>query len=933
MDRTRVLVEAEDGGGTMSAHNALRGRDAECAALDVLLDAARRGESRTVVLRGEAGVGKTALLDYAIGSARDFRVLRSVGVESEMELAFASLHQLCAPILARRDSLPGPQRGALEVAFGLDGGPAPDRFLLGLATLSLLAEIADERPLLCVIDDAQWLDGASALAFAFVARRLMAEPISLLFAVREPIDVRELAGLPELLIGGLSEDDVRVLLYSTLPGRLDERVRDRIVAESRGNPLALLELPRGLTPAELAGGFALPDARPLADRIERSFLRQIRSLPPDSQRLLLTAAAEPFGDVSQLWRAADRLGLGLEAAAPAETAGLLQLGALVRFRHPLVRSAVYRAASLSDRQAAHRALAESIDADIDPDRRAWHRAHAAPGPDDDVAVELERSAGRAQARGGIAAAAAFLESAATLTQDPARRAERALDAAQAKLHAGAFEPAAALLAMAEAGPPDELRLARIDLLHAQIAFVQNRGNEATPLMLAAARRLERLDVPLARETYLDAVAAAIFAGRLARGPGLREVAAAARGARSPQPPRLPDKLLDALAVRLTDGYPASAAMMERVLAALCDEEIPVQEALRWLWLGSVIAADLWDDERWQVVATRHVTITRETGALSELPGALDSRAFVHLIAGELAAASSLVEEVTTVCAAIGSNPARLGPLGLAAFRGREREARTLIDATISDAAPRGQGAGVTVAHWLHALLCNCLGQYEDALAAAQEAARHQEEFGAPRWGLVELVEAAARSDAPELASEALEQLSETTRASGTNWALGVEARSRALLSEGDAAEQLYREAIERLARTRVRVELARARLVYGEWLRREHRRADAREQLRAAHEMFTEMGVEGFAEQARRELQATGETARRRTEGTRSVLTPQEAQIAQLARDGLSNPEIGARLFISPRTAQYHLRKVFLKLDITSRNQLSRVPASRLTLA
>ena len=917
----------------MSAHNALRGRDAECAALDVLLDAARRGESRTVVLRGEAGVGKTALLDYAIGSARDFRVLRSVGVESEMELAFASLHQLCAPILARRDSLPGPQRGALEVAFGLDGGPAPDRFLLGLATLSLLAEIADERPLLCVIDDAQWLDGASALAFAFVARRLMAEPISLLFAVREPIDVRELAGLPELLIGGLSEDDVRVLLYSTLPGRLDERVRDRIVAESRGNPLALLELPRGLTPAELAGGFALPDARPLADRIERSFLRQIRSLPPDSQRLLLTAAAEPFGDVSQLWRAADRLGLGLEAAAPAETAGLLQLGALVRFRHPLVRSAVYRAASLSDRQAAHRALAESIDADIDPDRRAWHRAHAAPGPDDDVAVELERSAGRAQARGGIAAAAAFLESAATLTQDPARRAERALDAAQAKLHAGAFEPAAALLAMAEAGPPDELRLARIDLLHAQIAFVQNRGNEATPLMLAAARRLERLDVPLARETYLDAVAAAIFAGRLARGPGLREVAAAARGARSPQPPRLPDKLLDALAVRLTDGYPASAAMMERVLAALCDEEIPVQEALRWLWLGSVIAADLWDDERWQVVATRHVTITRETGALSELPGALDSRAFVHLIAGELAAASSLVEEVTTVCAAIGSNPARLGPLGLAAFRGREREARTLIDATISDAAPRGQGAGVTVAHWLHALLCNCLGQYEDALAAAQEAARHQEEFGAPRWGLVELVEAAARSDAPELASEALEQLSETTRASGTNWALGVEARSRALLSEGDAAEQLYREAIERLARTRVRVELARARLVYGEWLRREHRRADAREQLRAAHEMFTEMGVEGFAERARRELQATGETARRRTEGTRSVLTPQEAQIAQLARDGLSNPEIGARLFISPRTAQYHLRKVFLKLDITSRNQLSRVPASRLTLA
>jgi AAA ATPase domain len=584
----------------MSAHNTLRGRDAECAALDVLLDAARRGESRTVVLRGEAGVGKTALLDYAIGSAQDFRVLRSAGVESEMELAFASLHQLCAPILDRRGSLPGPQREAVEVVFGLDSGPAPDRLLVGLATLSLLAETADERPLLCVIDDAQWLDGASAQAFALVARRLMAEPIGLLFASREPIEVRELAGLPELMVGGLSEDDARVLLDSAVPGRLDERVRDRIVAESGGNPLALLELPRGLTPGKLAGGFALPDARPLADRIERSFLRQVRSIPPDSQRLLLTAAAEPFGDMSLLWRTADRLGLGPEVAAPAEAAGLVQLGALVRFRHPLVRSAVYRAASLRDRQEAHRALAESIDGDIDPDRRAWHRAQGSPGPDEDVAVELERSADRAQARGGIAAAAAFLERAAALTPDPARRAERALSAAQAKLHAGAFESAAALVAMAEAGPRDELRLARTDLLHAEIAFVQNRGNEAPPLLLAAARRLEPLDVGLARETYLDAIAATIFAGRLARGPGLREVGKAARGA--PQP-RLADRLLDALAVRFTDGYSASVPTMERVLGALCDEEIPVRDALRWLWLGSVIAADLWDDERWHVIAT------------------------------------------------------------------------------------------------------------------------------------------------------------------------------------------------------------------------------------------------------------------------------------------------------------------------------------------
>ena len=917
----------------MSRQTALLGREAECAALDRLLDTVRGGHSQTLVLRGEAGVGKTALLDYAVGSAKDFRLLRCAGVESEMELAFASLHQLCAPILDRRVSLPGPQKSALQVAFGLDSGPAPDRLLVGLATLSLLAETADERPLLCVIDDAQWLDGASALAFAFVARRLMAEPISLVFAVREPIDVRELAGLPELMIRGLSEDDARILLQSTLPERLDERVRDRFVAESHGNPLALIELPRGLTAGQLAGGFAIPDARPLADRVERSFLRQVRSLPPDSQRLLLTAAAEPLGEATLLWRAANQLGLGPEAAATAEAGGLVQLGSLVRFRHPLVRSAVYQAASLPERQEAHRALANSIDGELEPDRRAWHRAQAATAPDDDIAAELERSAGRAQARGGVAAAAAFLERAATLTQDPSRRAERALDAAQAKLQAGAFEPAAALLAMAEAGPADELRLARADLLHAQIAFARSRGNEATPLMLAAARRFEQLNVPLARETYLGAIAAAIFAGRLARGPGLREVGEAARGAPSSELPRLLDRVLDALALHLTDGYSAAARMMQRVLVALCAEEMPIQEALRWLWLGTIIAADLWDDERWLLLATRHLKITRQAGALSELPGALDTLAAIHIIYGELSAAKSLVEEARIVWEATGTDQARYAPLILAAVRGHEREARALIDATMSEAVPRGQGVAVTMAQWMHALLCNGLGEYKEALVAAQVAAQHQEEFGATRWGLVELVEAAARSGAPELASDSLERLSEATQASGTDWALGVGARSRALLSNGEAAERLYREAIERLARTRVRVELARAHLLYGEWLRRENRRVDAREHLRTAYEMFSDMGLEGFAERARHELLATGLTAHRRPEETRSVLTPQEAQIAQLAREGLSNPEIGTRLFISPRTAQYHLRKVFLKLDITSRNQLTRVPTSRLSLS
>jgi DNA-binding CsgD family transcriptional regulator len=684
----------------------------------------------------------------------------------------------------------------------------------------------------------------------------------------------------------------------------------------------LLELPRGLTSAALAGGFGLPETMPVASRVEAGFMRRLEPLPVDSRRLLLAAAIDPVGDVTLLRRAAGRLGIGADAAVAAEAAGLIEMGARVRFRHPLVRSAVYRAAAAPDRQAAHRALAEETDADADPDRRAWHRAQAAPGPDEDVAEELERSADRAQARGGVAAAAAFLQRAAELTQDPARRAQRALDAAQSKLHAGAFEPAAALLATAEAGPLDEPRRARIDLLHAEIAFAQNRGSEAPPLLLAAARRLERLDVALARETYLEAISAAIFAGHLALGPGLREVGAAARGAPQPQLPRVSDRLLDALAVRFTDGYPASVPIVKQAVQAFCDEAISGQEALRWLWLASTSPSDLWDHERWSVLANRHVKITREAGALSELPLALNSCVYPHLFAGELTVAASLVEEARTVSEATGSNLAPYGALGLAALHGREREARTLIDATMSDAAPRGEGIGVTMTHWANALLCNGLGQYDDALPAAQAAARHQQELTAPRWGLAELVEAAAGSGARELASDALERLSEATRASGTDWALGVEARSRALLSEGDTAEQLYREAIERLARTRVRVELTRSQLVYGEWLRGEQRRGEAREQLRAAHDTFARIGAEAFAERARRALLATGETVRKRSVGALDELTGQEAQIARLASDGQTNPEIGAQLFISSRTVEYHLHKVFAKLDISSRKEL-----------
>ena len=540
----------------------LHDRRVEREALGGLLAAVRGGQSRVLVVSGEPGVGKTALLESAIGSASGFRVVRAVGVESEMELAFAALQQLCAPLLDRLDRLPAPQRDALGVAFGLRAGDAPDRFLVGLAVLSLLAEVAEEQPLVCVVDDAQWLDRASAQALVFVARRLLAESVALLVATREPSE--ELRGFQELVVEGLRDGDARALLGSVLRVPLDERVRERIVAETRGNPLALLELPRGLTPAELAGGFGLPDAPGLSGRIEDSFRRRLAGLPAETQRLLLVAAAEPVGDPVLVWRAAERLGIGVQAAA--ETDGLLAIGARVTFRHPLVRSAVYRAASPEDRQAAHRALADATDPEVDPDRRAWHLAQATPGFDEDVASELERSAGRAQARGGLAAAAAFLERAAALTPEPSRRAERALAAAQAKHQAGAFDAALRLVAIAESGPLNELQRAQVDLLRGQIEFAVNRGSDAPPLLLKAAKRLEPLDIGLARVTYLEALSAAISAGRLGGRDGVRKTADAARRAPpSPEPPRAPDLLLDGLAVLHTEGYAAGTPMLKRAL--------------------------------------------------------------------------------------------------------------------------------------------------------------------------------------------------------------------------------------------------------------------------------------------------------------------------------------------------------------------------------
>ena len=895
-------------------------RFAERGLLDSVLHDVRSGQSRVLVLHGDPGVGKSALMDYVARQAGGCRVVRAAGVESEMELAYAALHQLCIPLLDRLDHLPAPQRDALSIAFGMSAGQAPDRLVIGLAVLSLFSNVAEDRPLVCLIDDLQWLDRATAQALAFVGRRLAAEEVALIVASRVPLT--DMATLPQMQVKGLREADAWALLDSALTVPLDARVRDQFVVETGGNPLALLELPRGLGVHELAGGFGLPGSTQLTAAVEESFRREAQALPEKTRSLLLLAAAEPLGDPGLLWRAAANLGIGADAAAPAAAAGLAEFGVRVRFRHPLARSAVYRSASVRDKQSVHQALADVTDAGIDPDRRAWHRARATDGPDEDVAAELEASAGRAQARGGLAAAAAFLERATMLTLDPSRRTERALAAATAKEQAGAFDAAQDLLTVAEGAARTDYQRARADLIRAQLAFVTNRGSDAPPLLLKAAQRLERIDGVLCRATYLEALSAAMFAARLAVGGGVLEIARAAEAAPRPATPRLADLLLDGFAAYFTGGYAAGLPILRRAVKAARRKK-SADDELRWLWLAGLAALHIWDDESWDVLSARHVELARAAGVLTELPLALSSRAMMLLFAGELSAAEALVQEAQTVTEATGDSLTPYGALVLAALRADQAMVSELTEATTRDAMSRGEGIGITVAERANAMLNNGIANYEKAMITAQRAAEHATDIGESAWGAVELIEAAVRGTMMHTAAGALSQLGEMTSTSGTDWALGVEARSRALLSDGAEAERLYREAIERLDRTCLRTELARAHLLYGEWLRRERRRTDARAQLRTAHDMFDAMGMEAFAERARRELLATGETARTRTAGTTGPqLTPQEAQIARLARDGLTNPEIGARLFISAKTVQYHLSKVFTKLGISSRSQL-----------
>jgi DNA-binding CsgD family transcriptional regulator/tetratricopeptide (TPR) repeat protein len=907
-----------------------RGRARERAALDGLLDGVREGESAVLVMRGEAGIGKTALMQYCARQASGCRVAQIAGVESELEMPFAAVQQLCGPMLGHLDALPEPQQHALRVAFGLEVGNAPDIFVVGLAVLGVFAEVASERPLVCLVDDAQWLDDASRQVLGFVGRRLVAEAVLLLLAVREAGDEQLFPALTSLTVEGLTEEDARALLTATIAVQLDEQVRDRIVAETHGNPLRLLELPREMSPGELAGGFGAAHASPTSGPMEEHYTRRIRALSEPTQQLLLLAAADPSADATLLWRAAEMLGIPRSAAVAAESEQLVEIGSQVRFRHPLVRSAAYASGAPDDRCAAHAALAEAIDAEVDPERRVWHLAAAATGPDDVIASQLEHAAVAAQARAGLAGAAALLQRSVELTSDSERRADRALAAAQAHLHAGSLDAAMALMAEARALAIDDVQRGRVERLMGEAQYRSKPGPEVPVVLVEVAKTLEPLDAQLARAAYLEAWMASYAAGPYARPGGLlAEVASAMQSA--PPPPNEPpswDLFLDGLAASVTDGRAASVAGLRRAVDAFVSGEISDGDFMQWGHFATHSAVTLWDWRCWESLSAKHVELARASGALAPLSIALNGRGINYTWYGDLEAATAVVAEHDAVNEATGIGWFPAGGLFLAAYRGRPDDL-ALMSANAAKFAEYGMGQGSQFAIWTTAILCNGLGRYADAVAAAEHAAYEMEIPNGTGWALVELVEAAVRNRQPDVARDAMEQLPKHTL-EDSDWAMGLEARCRALVTEGSEAEQWYRDAVERLGRTPFRTELARAHLLYGEWLRREGRRVDARQQLARAFELFSAMGAEAFAERARRELMATGEKVRKRNVTTHNELTPQEEHIARLARDGRSNAEIGAELFLSVRTVEWHLRKVFQKLGISSRKDLKdAMPARR----
>lgn len=881
-------------------------------------------------IRGEAGIGKSALLDHLAAQASRVTVSRTRGIEADMELAYASLQQLCAPFLSEIDALPDPQRDALRVAFGIAVGDPPDRFLVGLAVLTLLTLASEARPVLVIVDDAQWLDRVSLQTLEFVARRLLAEAVALVFAVRDPQGQALFKGLPELRIGGLDAKAAGELLESAVDGRLEEQVRDRLVAETHGNPLALLELYRGRSAAELAYGLDAGSANRMGSAlslVEQDFTARVELLPAAARTLLLIAAAEPVGDARLLLRAAETMRVAPDSA-PAKAAGLIEFGEPVRFRHPLVRSLIYRQADPSERRAVHRALAAVTDPVLDPDRRAWHAAQAAEGPDEEVAAELDRAAGRARQRGGMAAEAVLLERATTLTPDPWQRGRRAVATAEAHFSAAAPDRATELASLADLCPLHPLDRARLARLRARILFARSRSDDASPLLLDAAAQFAAAESPLARETYLEAISATVFAGRVHGPAGARAAAVAARAPGiPPSHSEAADLLLDGVATLLADTYETGVPALRRAFEPFAHEELGSREAtLRWLLLAPIALESFihygWDLPAWDTLATRAVRLARDIGALGVLPPALIYLGGVHIHYGDFATATRMIEEADAIADATGQTPHSYAALVLAAWRGEEHAAAGPIAEAKARAVDHGEVSLLGVTGYIQGVLYNGLARYDEALAAARTGIDH-DGFNFTGLSLVEHVEAATRCGELEQARTSLARLVELTGAADSGWARGVSARSRALLADGDGADALYRTAIDELARDRVVVEVARTHLLYGEWLRRTRRQTLAREQLRTAHEMFDGMGARAFAERARRELIAAGEQVRTRGTVPASSLTPQEAQIAALAAGGMTNPQIGAELFLSPHTVEWHLRKVYTKLGISSRRKLT----------
>ena len=900
-------------------------REQECRELERLLAGARNGLSGVLVLRGEPGIGKTALLEHAVQQAGDMRVARAAGVESEMELGFAGLHQLLMPFLGGLGNLPARQREALDSVFGLTARAAPDRFLVGLATLTLITEAAVERPVLCVIDDAQWLDQASVPVLGFVARRLLADRVGMLFAVRdgEP-HTAGFEGLPEWKIGGLSDEAAHELLAAAISQALDQRVARRIVAEAAGNPLAVLEFADELTPEELLGAASL--ARPLRSggRLEKLFLSRVTALPQDARTLLLVAAADTSGDISVTWRAAERLGFSPEAAMVPGTERLLALAPRVQFHHPMMRSAAYHAARARERRRAHQALADVIDPARDPDARAWHLAEAATGLDEQVAAELERSADRARCRGGWASDAAFLERSAELTPDTGRRARRRLEAARAMHLAG--EPAAARVMLEQAMPDlaEPLAAGKARRLEGLIADATGDPTETPAILLDAARMIAPHDRRLARDTLLQAVWMAHRAGRF--GVGMAEAlrAADATPRLEGSPATVGDLLLDGLAALAGHRDEAGVRLLRRAVGSLTGDQPIPDDILAIFMVVCFAALALYDDAAWHDLNRRWVAQARERGAVTALLLALTFRAFDDVAEGRLEDAEAAVTEGRALGVATGDrvqvNALADAELQVLVWRGREAAARAAGAEVLRSCADKGDALTMRVAHGALAVLELSLGNYEPALRHGLGA--FEDELVATRDSEVDLVEAAVRCGDRDTAAGVLQAFSPRVLASGTDYALGELARCRALLAADDRAEPEYRRAIEHLQCCRIAPQLARTQLLYGEWLRRRRRRRDARDQLRTAFGTFDAMGMDAFADRARSELRATGERVSKRTVGSPGALTAQETQIARLAAEGATNKEIAAQLFISTHTVDYHLVKVFRKLDITSRAQL-----------